>query len=189
MNSGTNYGYARLTQEQVQILKKIVSGKHVVDFGCGNLELSKLLLQLGAKHVTGIDKSTSFKDDPKSLGENFTFQEAVFDAAKIPEDADIALISWPQNNDETSFSLKQHLLQFEEIIYIGKNDGEKTQCGTPFLWQHLISREPLYSAVESDSISSMIVYSSELRRSSLLDEEIFGLDDGVSLFSKSVQLH
>ena len=59
-----------------------------------------------------------------------------------------------------------------EIVYLGSNSGG-TQCGTPLLWQYLVSRE-VHQHLEEPNCS-LIIYTGEARIRRMVREEAFAL--------------
>jgi len=160
------YGYSSLNDRQISHLHSQTKGKRVLDLGAGNLDLS-VLCSNSAALVFAID---SRKPANTNLPQNVSFIRACFDEVNIA--ADVALVSWPINNDDASMGLIKVLADVKKVIYIGTNDGCSTMCGTPLLWRHLVSRE-----MESHllGMNNLLVYSDQPRSKPLLDEEKNGL--------------
>lgn len=163
----SSYGYARLNDEQIELLLETVSGKKVVDLGAGGMELSRLCARTAAS-VLAVDSK-----DPchSALPSNMSFKNAYF--RDLAVEADVAVLSWPINNESASLALIEILQSFDTVVYIGLNDGYSTMCGTPALWRSLTKREPSDCSLD---LNSMIVYSKAPRSSPLLEEEKNGLD-------------
>lgn len=179
-NSNTKlskFGYASLTPEQLQSFRETVNGQSVVDLGCGNLELSALCLASGAKWVTAVDKTRPIS---QFSAPNFNYLETSFSqyatnlARRLVSRPDLALLSWPVNNDRASSDLLQIISEIETVLYLGHNDGQTTQCATPVLWEHLLSREPRHSSCAASG--ALIVYSADPRVSPILLEEFYAVE-------------
>lgn len=171
----TNYGYATLTADQEKILKHSVFGKAVIDFGCGNLELSKACIKFGAKHVIGID----FREPTSRLPSEASFTHVSREYQDISVDElkswnpEVAILSWPANNAsvEHALSLLQHV---PKIVYIGHNDGCSVQCGTFDFMLKLTENSP--EIILEDAPNALIVYNtSQMRARERCREELHGI--------------
>lgn len=138
--------YGRLTPKQIEIVRRIVTGKEVHDLGAGNLQLSGQLLQLGATRVTAIDRSL-----PRCHESRITLVEGYFHDYR--EKIDVAFVSWPCNWQD--MGLVRLVRESPVVIYLGKNtDG--TMCGGRDFFDALSVRE--IRAYEPDPHNTLIVY-------------------------------
>lgn len=95
--------------------------------------MSVTLANMGATGVYAVDKApASIKHD------GVLFVQSYFDRWKMPDDVQIAVVSWPQNNRLPGIA--DLLKRIPDVIYLGKNtDG--TSCGTGTLFAGLILRD------------------------------------------------
>ena len=177
--------YGRLTDAQTKALGRFVEGKEVYDLGCGpNAPHARRLLDLGARHVVGVDREIASMDlglspdpldetDPRVTRLCAIFFQVLEEVTSI----EVAFVSWPTNGPYDA-GLVPILAKAEVVVYLGCNfDG--TSCGTPDLFKHLLSRELL--AVGPDKLNSMIVVGKRLksptaRPRKATPEEIAGLE-------------
>lgn len=160
-----NPSWGILTPEQKQTLKKFIRGRRIRDYGCGNLYLTRQLLQLGARHVEGIDALPGRV--PKKLRTRLKVTRALFH--ECPSSIRTAFVSWPNNGDT---GLEEALPQHTCIIYLGKNTDGRA-CGSLRLWRELRRRTVLahVPAPEND----LIVYgTAALKGRKMLPEEFAG---------------
>lgn len=133
-----------LNEEQCERLAPFVKGKVVLDLGAGDLSLSRVLVQMGAK-VVAVDK-----EDPGVVVPGVRFVRSYFH--DLRERAPVAFVSWPVNWHSDIVPI---LVASTTVIYLGKNtDG--TACGDPNLWEHLRAREVL--AYVPDRRNTMAIY-------------------------------
>lgn len=160
-------GYYHLTEEQIVHLRKVVSGKTVADLGCGDGSLSEELAKAGATVVHAVDKDPALIRHPRVV-----FHGSYFSQWKMPEDVQIAIVSWPQNNGLPG--LAELLNRIGEVLYLGKNtDG--TSCGSPSLFSDLIRRN--VTTYLPDRRNVMIRYESRPRENyRVYHEELSALD-------------
>lgn len=160
-----------LTPPQQATLAHWVLGKHVHDLGAGDTKLSRKLLELGAVHVTAVDKSyPASKSKPLGLD----LVAAWFHEYKAP--IEVAFLSWP--TPLYLFPPAPHYIQglvdlcasAPIVAYLGSNFGSR--CGNVELWQHLGTRRVLGHV--PDRRNTLIVYGSQGARipgQGLLPEE------------------
>ena len=129
--------YGSLSPEQEAAIRPYVEGKNVHDFGAGDFSLSYQLLDLGAKHVTAIDKEERpLGRTPKD--KRITSFYGYFH--EYPAPVDVLFLSWPVNYPDISLAV--HARRAGTLIYLGKNtDG--TACGSTDLFNAMIYRELL----------------------------------------------
>jgi len=145
----------RPDERQLDVLRRHVAGRKVVDLGCGPMVMARTLLDLGATHVLAIDKEEQMRayvpKDPR-----VTFRRAYFDDLDDREIREItkdhvALASWPYNAVEPALMSIVH--QVDVFLYLGKNtDG--TACGSRGLFD--LRREVLDYVPQP--INTLIVY-------------------------------
>lgn len=150
----------------------------VLDLGGYDGDMGLWLLERQPCTVTVVDKAVPhirFEHD------GMDFVRAYFKdfhkeyLAGKPCPFDVALLSYPVNNWETSISLIPILKRIPCVIYIGKN-GNGTVCGTEHLWKYLVTRT-LTGIVEGVP-SSVLVYGGHdrnIHRQPLVAEEYGGL--------------
>ena len=124
--------YGVLSPAQQEVVAEHVKGKLVHDMGFGDATLARVLVNLGAREVIGVDKETVFEGLLDKIHHyRCRFEEFVGEAKLI-------FLSWPINHD--NFALLRLVQKAETVIYLGKHtDG--TACGWPGLYTHLSSRE------------------------------------------------
>jgi hypothetical protein len=135
----------QLTPEQAKQIWPYVRDQNIVDYGAGDLRLAHHMLELGAKSITAIDKYYGEVDvgyaDPRIQVMRARFE----DLAELPfrlGKMEVALVSWPVNNHQSSKALEVLLRQANVVIYLGKNtDG--IACGERNLFQMFLRRELL----------------------------------------------
>lgn len=122
-----------LTPEMRRIVQKHIQNKVVLDLGCGDSALSRVLLEEGARQILGVDKlpqapiSRLFEEGPGHLL------------------YDVLFVSWPVNNYSSDF-IPIWMGRASTVIYLGHND-DITCCGTPSLFWAFLHREAI-SVVE-----------------------------------------
>lgn len=155
-----------LTPDQKLAVKSFIKGQRLRDYGCGNLVLTQQLLQLGARHIEGVEDGERV-EIPEQMKARFTLLRKSF--SEVPPSTRMAFVSWPSNYDN---DIQFPLQQARVIIYLGKNtDG--FMCGTMKLWRELRRRRVLahVPAIQND----LIVYGgASLRGRRLLPEEYAG---------------
>jgi hypothetical protein len=155
-----------LNPEQKAVVRKFIQGRRIRDYGCGNLHLTQQLLELGARHVEGVDKARA--KVPPQLKDRLTVLHSAF--SDCPPSVRTAFVSWPDNHDT---GIHIPLNYATRIIYLGKNT-DSTMCGTPRLWRQLCRRRVLahVPAKEND----LIVYGeAKLVNRRRLPEECAGI--------------
>ena len=161
--------WGALSPAQCLAIHPYVKGKRVRDLGCGNLQLSGILLSLGAKHVTAIDAHPFTV--PRAFKKRITFLETLFKECRTSTTP--AFISWPANYTNL---LTRLVIDARVVIYLGKNyDG--TGCGEYAFWRHVIQRKVLVHIPERKN--TLIIYGCFGRwdqGNQLLPEELGGLD-------------
>lgn len=154
-----------LTAEQKLVVKSFIRGRRIRDYGCGNLVLTKQLLELGARHIEGVDVHRVRV--PKDLEPRLKVIYHFFH--ECPPSARMAFMSWPVNGESgIEVALRQHTI----IIYLGKNTDGRV-CGSLKMWRELRRRRILahVPAPQND----LIVYGgAALRKRRLLPEEFAG---------------
>jgi hypothetical protein len=147
-----NFGYAMLNDTQLEALTELVANKIVTDLGCGRMQLT-LHLAKYADRVIAIDKESGIAAGIE-LPTNVSFLNKYFKDVSI-SGCDIAVLSWPANNQYTVYELTRLLWECPCVIYIGLND-DCTECGTPFLWEYM---DEMYTRdVEIPGRNEFVVY-------------------------------
>lgn len=166
-------GWGRLSPEQRDAIRGVVRGRTVHDLGCGDLELSRQLIEFGATSVIGVDKSPSVWEPIPAgvLAVRATFAEFVL----VNPTIDVAFVSWPVTvRDAGLLSLVRAA---RTVVYLGKcTDG--IMCGWPALFQHFLARDLM--AYVPHPNNALCVYGGELPKPRAGEyEECAGVDDGV----------
>lgn len=139
--------YGTLTDQQLEVLGRFVTGQVVHDLGAGDLALSRTLLLQGAEKVYAVDKALPRKSpDP-----NIVLVPGYFH--HYPAVPTVAFVSWPSNYAD--MGLVRVVERSQRVIYLGCNT-EGTSCGSLMLFEHLCQREVL--AHIPDRQNTLIVY-------------------------------
>lgn len=161
-----------------QTLRKVVTDKQVIDCGAGSLELSNIIANLGALSVTALDPiwANSAKPQPL-LHEAVTLLPLTFKQF-LPllgeEPFDVAVVSWPINNEQTMLDLLRILRKVPVVVYIGSNFNGSA-CASPVFFQQMLRRRLV--AEHEDLRNTMLVYGSALAKArEPTDEESAGMD-------------
>lgn len=133
--------WGQLSDEQAEALEPIIRDKVIADLGAGYLELSHVLLELGAARVVAIDTclscvmSSRMDSIIKAADDRIEVRSESFSRVHSL-DVDIAFLSWPTTYET---HVDRLLATIPRVIYLGKNtDG--TACGTAGLWLELFLR-------------------------------------------------
>lgn len=126
-----------LSEEQSAALKPFVEGKVIHDLGCGFMQLSRELLELGAAHVIAIDKEASFRRYTPRTG--VTFERKYFKEVTPSYDMNIFL-GRPFNG--VLPGLLELVVAAKQVVYFGCNRN-MNQCGSPNLFKLFLFRELL----------------------------------------------
>ena len=167
-----------VTKAQEDAVAHAVKGQIVVDLGAGCCELSKKLVELGAKQVLAVDKEFPLgfiKPYPKVQRIHQRFEELPFYPTAVH------FISWPPNWE---CGLLQHIKAAGIIVYLGKNtDG--MSCATRDIWEYLVTREILAYAPHKKN--TLIVYGPGVKKHSLRGEEEAGLEHEMILYYEQLE--
>lgn len=134
------HGYAGLDESGRRLLAAFCRGRRVTDLGAGRGELSRLMVELGAREVVAVDRL----EVPPAPG--VSVRQERFERLKEAGLPRRLLVSWPINDHTVvlSCALENFLRSAEEILYIGRNEAEGfTVCGWPGLWRELLRRRVL----------------------------------------------
>jgi hypothetical protein len=136
--------WERLTDQQIRLTSEFCKGRNLLDLGAGLGLLADLLIQKGAGTAICVDKENYVvkSNHPSIIWLHQTFAE--FAARSLGLTFEVAILSWPANNDLAMSPVVEILKRCSYVIYVGCNQGT-TQCGTPYLWDYLTSREWLVS--------------------------------------------
>lgn len=154
--------YGELTVEQGAVLQPFIKGRRLRDYGCGNLTLDLVLLELGAAHIEAVDIRSPLHI-PEDVGKKLKFIRRRFSALKPSKR--IAVVSWPYN---TFTAIECVLVKAPLVIYLGRNTGG-TVCGNHTFWLSMFRREVL--AYVPDEHNTLIVYGKELQHRRKLKPE------------------
>jgi hypothetical protein len=143
--------YGTLTARQRTILTKHVRGKVVHDLGAGDLELSEVLVSLGAREVYAIDKM----DKPRILPHKVHYKKALF--YDLPATTmGTVFVSWPINYES---NLVPHIKRAGIVIYLGCNTGGSA-CGTSSFFRETVHRALL--DYEPDRHNTLLIVGRDL---------------------------
>lgn len=158
----------RVSEAQQSVVTEYVRGQIVHDYGAGNLDLSLLLLRLGAEHVVAVDELV--RPSSRNYPPRLTVVKSKF--ADYSKTSEVAFVSWPVN-----WPMGLHVLleRTPRVIYLGSNTNGNA-CGYPKMWLQLAGREVL--AHVPDAHNTLIVYGPRKVRRPLLLEEKGALDPG-----------
>lgn len=135
----------------IDTLKPLLDGRVVWDLGCGSGDKITTLVACGAAEIVAIDKEPEPKEFKKlrkhlqGIGRchTITYRQELFQEMQIPaKGLDVAFLSWPTNT-RLPIALIDLLEHAKMVVYLGKNDGYSTSCGSKALFEHLIGRELL----------------------------------------------
>jgi len=130
-------GWGELTHESRVLLRPVMQGHRVWDWGAGDLQLSRALVKLGVREVFAVDsKDIGVRRIPPKI----QFIQTCFADAPLPQPDDISVVSWPPNYALPG--LVERLEITELLIYLGLND-KYTTCGNEKLFQHFLRRDLL----------------------------------------------
>lgn len=155
--------YYRLTRDQEEYLRGVVAGKVVADLGCGDGSLAVTMANMGASVVRAVDKAPA-----RIKHDGVVFHQSYFDRWTMPEDVQVAVLAWPQNNSLPG--LTDLLNRSLEVVYLGKNtDG--SACGTGSLFANLARRVVVKYLPDRGNV--MIHYGNQPRGDARLHHEEF----------------
>lgn len=162
--------YGLVTDEMLELIREVVTGRTVYDLGAGTLGRAHQLAELGAKHVVAVDKNWPQRGPESSKVEfcRSSFEECLARVGPI----EVAFVAWPANHPMPG--LIDLCRRAEVVCYLGLNDSSKSSCAWPDFFKHLVTRK-VRSQI-SHPRNALVVYGNEPRMDwSLLDEERFGL--------------
>jgi hypothetical protein len=164
--------WERASDQQLKAIETFCCGKELLDLGGYDGSLGVHLLERGADRVINVDKENPFhsRSHPRLIKRNLTFAE--FDKQYPTDQWATAILSWPINHDYGVMQILPILERCREVVYLGSNSGG-TQCGTPLLWQYLVSRE-VHQHLEERNCS-LIIYTGDARIRRMVREEAFAL--------------
>jgi hypothetical protein len=164
--------YAHLTPKMRRVLREYAENRLVYDLGAGDCKLAQQVAKY-ARSVFAVDPRIpgSLHTDGNIVYIPWTFDKFM-DGVEPPYE--VALVSWPLNNDRAMRTLLPILAQAATVIYIGCNtDG--TACGTPDLFRYFARRTLL--AEIPNRRNTMLVLGPPCEPRQLTREEHAGLDD------------
>jgi hypothetical protein len=165
---------------QIPVLKWFVQGRHVYDFGAGQLYWAHRLLQLGATRVTAVDylyrdrsgnHLNQYRNWTKCAPDGCCLDNRTFhDFYQTgPKHLQVAFVSWPCNTYGKTMGLELTCERAQVLIYAGSNfDG--TACGSLAFWALARRREVLAYAPARGN--SLIVYGPQRLERDPLPEEL-----------------
>lgn len=132
--------YGTITPEMEVLLRQAVAGKYVWDLGAGDGGHARMLLRLGAKHVTLIDKDwhVHHRKPWRCTGTTVDARPYYEVSDTMVAPPDVAWLSWPTNT--VLHGLIPILERTPTVIYLGSNTGG-TACGSKKLFTHFAGRE------------------------------------------------
>jgi len=174
MRSARANAFVQVNRAQRSLLRNVVKGRWVSEFGAGDLELANMMAGMGAKQVFALDRSyypynidrlipvirprVEIHTPPQSFSE--LLADVQEPESRPMQNDRVAVVAWPDagtsDRDEYEMEALARLLnQFEYVVYIGKNtDG--CVCGHLVLFEYLVTREVVAHA--PDRYNTMIVY-------------------------------
>jgi hypothetical protein len=160
------------TNRQMRAIEAFCQGKQVLDLGGYDGSLGIHLLEAGAAQVINVDKENPYlsKSHMHLTKRNLTFGE--FDKQYPTERWQTAILSWPINNDYGVLQVLPILKRCQGVVYLGCNTGG-SQCGTPLLWQYLVSRQIYKHILERHC--TLIIYTEAPRTKEIVEEEKLAL--------------
>jgi len=171
----SNEYWTNLTEDQLEQVVHFCRGKLLLDLGAGFGTLAEFLLRFGATRVLCVDKENHHMKSTwgEMVWSHMNFAE--FSTWPLDKTFEVGIISWPTNNDMAMCPLVEILRKCASVVYIGTNKGG-TQCGTPYLWEYLTSRELIVDMPGNDS--SLMIYSDKPRPcgQDRTEEEIEGMN-------------
>ena len=156
----------RLSSRQLELLEPFVKDQSILDLGAADLEGSELMLELGARDVLAVDRSSM----PKPSSDKITTRVTQFHLLEETRPVVLAswIVNWPVN-------IERHLAAAELVISISKNtDG--SACGYPWMWTYLCRRELLVHLPERRN--TLTVYGPRVVERPLTGEEFAALNQG-----------
>lgn len=158
--------WGRPSPEQLEVIRKYVKGRRIRDYGCGRLFLARRLLELGARHVEGVDTEVLSTIEPK-YANRFKYLQHHFRACPLSERT--AFVSWPSG---CCPGLALQVRYAKMVIYLGKcTDG--VWCGDSQFWDE-VSRRPVLEYMPNIR-NTLIVYGDGIEERTLVPEEYAGL--------------
>jgi hypothetical protein len=167
--------YGSLTPPQEQVVRDAVTGRSVIDIGCGDMHYSKRFLQMGALSVVALDKC-DLPEHEYGIEIAHTSIDK-FERANPDKTFDVGFLSWPVNR--LIPGLAALLRRCTTVIYYGSNTGGSA-CGDPTLFNALLSRR--LDHYIPDRRSSLIVCSEALSQPRAPTGEEKAALDPVTLF-------
>ncbi len=150
--------YGLLSVKMLETIRPLVAGKTVVDLGAGSCDKAVILKGLGAA-VIAIDKSFMRPIEGIEQHCGYFVEFADLDDRTLPEEIDVAFVSWPQNYRLNG--LVRILERAGTVIYLGSNtDGNA--CGHRDLFLHMLTRK--LEAYVPDRKNSLVVVGEALGR-------------------------
>ena len=164
--------FAHLTPKMRRVLREYAENRLVYDLGAGDCKLARQVAKY-ARSVFAVDPVISgrLRADGNIVYIPWTFDNFMYG---VSPPCEVALVSWPTNNNRAMQTLLPILAQSAVVIYIGCNtDG--TACGTPDLFRYFARRELL--AEIPNRRNTMLVLGAPCAGRPLTHEEHAGLDD------------
>jgi len=143
--------YGRLNEKQREAVRSHVKGLRIHDLGAGDGSLALELIELGAEHVTTIERHDIHVRHPRVEVRQGYFHD--FPMVK----PDVAFASWPPNHKD--YDLFRLCRDARILVYLGKNtDG--TACGQPEMFEDMVHRELL--AYVPNRLNTLIIVGQRL---------------------------
>lgn len=174
-------GYGVLTEPMQAVLRKHVTKRVAWDLGAGDLERSRDLVRLGARHVVAIDRRPMPKVD---VLEPIDIIQQQFASIEIPDLIEVAFLAWPVNRPQ--WEVLPLLDKAQTVIYLGSNtDG--SACGWLGLFDHLLHRRLVDHVPHRQN--SLVVVSDRLAVGRApTGEETAAVDGSLMTFEESQQM-
>ncbi len=158
----------RASDRQLQAMEAFCIGKQLLDLGGYNGSLSCRLIEAGAASAINVDKENPLIAAHHSRLTKCNLNFGEFMEANPSGIWQTAILSWPVNNDQTSWQLIPILSRCREVVYLG--DNAHSQCGTPLLWKYLVKRR-IRAHIPERACTLIIYGDAMLRTRRLIGEE------------------
>ena len=177
--------WRRESDRQLQAMKAFCAGKKLLDLGGYDGSLSCRLIEAGAASAINVDKENPLMSAHHHHLTKCNLNFGEFMEANPSGIWQTAILSWPVNNDQTSWQLIPILSRCREVVYLG--DNAHSQCGTPILWEYLITRR--VRAHIPERACTLIIYGNGmLRTRRLIQEEKNALAANLALEAEKARL-
>lgn len=148
------------------MLEPFVKDQSILDLGAADLEGSELMLELGARDVLAVDRSSMPAPSSSRI------ETRVTQFHQLEETRPVVLASWIVN---WPVNIEPLLGAAERVVSISKNT-DASACGYPGMWTHLCRRELLLYVPECRN--TLTVYGPRVIERPPTGEEFAALNQG-----------